>query len=80
MKSRTMIEGFWERFDECVEEVGLNKSQLARQIGCERKTLYNTNDGRAVSSLYIARFCSRYGFSADYLFGISNVKKRAAVM
>ena len=79
MKSRTMIEGFWDRFDECVEETGLNKSQIARQIGCGRKTLYTTHDGRAVSSLYIARFCSRYGYSADYLFGISKNKYRVAV-
>jgi DNA-binding XRE family transcriptional regulator len=75
-----MIEGFWERFDECVSEVGINKVQLAKQIGCGRKTLYNTNDGRAMSSLYVARFCSRYGFSADYLLGISNNKKRVAVV
>ena len=75
MKKRTMIEGFWNRFDECVADAGLSKVQLAEQIGCERKTLYNTHDNRAISSLYIARFCRKYGFSADYIFGISNNKK-----
>ena len=75
-----MIEGFWERFNECVEETGLNRVELAKAIGCERKTLYSDYSGRALSGLYVARFCSRYVFSADYLYGLSRNKKRVAVM
>ena len=79
MKKRTMIEGFWDRFDECVADAGVSKVQLAKQIGCERKTLYNNYTNRAISSLYIAMFCSAYGFSADYIFGISKNKRLVAM-
>lgn len=74
-KKKTMIEGFWDRFEECIFETGESKNEIARQIGCGRKSIYNDYDGRALSPLYIARFCVRYGFSADYLLGISAEKK-----
>ncbi len=75
-RRKTMIEGFWERFEECIQETGLNKVQLGKVLGCDRKVLYNDYDNRALSMLYVARFCATYGFSADYLLGISKEKKR----
>lgn len=76
-KHKTMIEGFWDRFDECLQETGKTKSFIAKQIGCNRKVLYNDLDGRSISPLYIARFCSIYHYSADYLLGISKEKRPA---
>ena len=66
MKKRTMIEGFWQRMNTVME--GKNKKELARQIGCNRKTLYG-NDG-TLSPVYLARFCAITGTDANWLLGI----------
>ena len=47
---------------------GKNKNELARQIGCDHKTLYG-NDG-TLSPLYLARFCAITGTDANWLLGI----------
>ena len=79
-KKRTVVEGFWDRFDECVNEVGINRTALARQIGCGRKSLYNDYGGRSLSMVYIARFCSLYNYSSDYLLGLSKQKKKVSAV
>ena len=67
MKKRTMIEGFWQRMNAVME--GKNKNELAKRIGCDRKTLYG-NDG-TLSPVYLARFCAITGTDANWLLGIT---------
>ncbi len=73
-RSMTMIEGFWDRFEECILETGETKVAIAKKIGCDRKVFINKWDGSQPNTIYVARFCSQYGFSSDYLFGISKEK------
>ena len=67
-KPRTLIEGFWDRVDEALEEKNINKSQVAHLIGCDRKTIYNREG--TMNPLYIARFCAATGTDANWLLGI----------
>lgn len=67
-KPRTLIEGFWDRIDETLEEKKINKSQVAKLIGCDRKTIYNREG--TMNPLYIARFCSATKTDANWLLGI----------
>ncbi len=76
-KKKTMIEGFWDRFEECLIETGENRVAIAEKIGCNRKVLYNDYENRSVSISYIINFCMTYGYSSDYLFGISKQKENA---
>ncbi len=74
-KKKTMVEGFWERFEECLEETGKSKRELSVELGCDRKMLYQSSTNRAALSMcYVARFCATYGISSDYLLGISDEK------
>lgn len=70
MKQRTRIEGFWQRMNAVME--GKNKNELAKRIGCNRKTLYG-NDG-TLSPVYLARFCAITGTDANWLLGIRKDK------
>ena len=77
--SKNVVDGFWDRFDECMTEAD-SKQAIAKKIGCDRKTVYNpkTEDGRIPSLLYIARFCTTYHYSPEYLVGTSKNKRMAA--
>ena len=77
--SKDVVDGFWDRFDECMTEAD-SKQAIAKRIGCNRKTVYNpkTEDGRIPSLLYIARFCTTYHYSPEYLVGTSKNKRMAA--
>ena len=66
MKQRTLIEGFWQRMNTVMADK--NKSELAKRIGCDRKTLYG-KDG-TLSPVYLARFCAITGTDANWLLGI----------
>ncbi len=68
-QKKTMIYGFWERFDKACNKAGYSKAQLAREIGCDRRTLYE-GDGSIPNSLYIARAALKLHVTADYLLGI----------
>lgn len=70
MKQRTRIEGFWQRMNAVMADK--NKNELARRIGCNRKTLYG-NDG-TLSPVYLARFCAITGTDANWLLGIRKDK------
>ena len=67
MKQRTLIEGFWQRMNTVMADK--NKSELAKRIGCDRKTLYG-KDG-TLSPVYLARFCAITGTDANWLLGIT---------
>ena len=66
-KQKTLIEGFWDRANIAME--GRNKNELARRIGCNRKTLYGNNG--TLSPVYLARFCVLTGTDANWLLGIT---------
>ncbi len=76
-KHQGLIEGFWDRFDEALNNTGKSKNFIANQLGCNRKVLYNDYSGRMPSPLYIAKFCSIYNISSDYLLGIKREKEAA---
>ena len=65
-KQKTLIEGFWDRANKVME--GKNKAELARRIGCNRKTLYGSYG--TMSPVYLARFCVLTGTDANWLLGI----------
>jgi len=67
-KVKTLVYGFWDRFDDAVEQSNFTKAELARRIGCNRKTLYRGQ--HMPSPLFIARSAALIGVSTDYLLGI----------
>ena len=77
---QTVVEGFWDRFNECIEDSGESKAEVARRIGCDRKSVYapSASENRMPSLLYIARFCSSYNYSPEYLVGTSNNMRKVA--
>lgn len=71
MKKRILIEGFWDRVDSVCYKSGLSKSEIAMRIGCDRKTLMQSQMNCAMmNSGYLAKFCAVTGTSADYLLGL----------
>lgn len=69
---KTLIEGFWDRVDETLEENNIKKSQVAKLIGCNRKTIYSREG--TMNPLYIAKFCAVTGTDANWLLGIKGRK------
>ena len=80
ISDRTVIDTFWDRFNECIEDTGLSKNEIAKRIGCERKTIYRNKaaENRILSLLYIARFCAAYNYSPEYLLGTTTQKRAVA--
>ncbi len=72
MKGRAIyrIEGFWERFDQACYDRNITKKELARRIGCNRKTLYEGTNSGTPNALYIARACNVLNISSDWLLGV----------
>ncbi len=68
-KRSTLIEGFWERFEDACNEAGYSKRQLAREIGCDRKTL-SAGYGHTPNPLLLARMAVKLHVTTDYLLGI----------
>lgn len=67
-KTKTLIYGFWERFEEAVSCSGLSKAEIARRIGVHRHSLYASD--HVPSALTIAKVCAITHTSADYLLGL----------
>ena len=72
-RTKSLIDGFWDRFNLVCKESGLTKVELAKRIGCKRTTLYDS--GYMLTTLYLARFCTITHTSADWLLGITNERK-----
>lgn len=71
MEKGIYIEGFWERLEEAVRESGLTKTEIARRIGCDRKSLYELSGAhRMPHAGYMAKFCAVTKVSADWLLGL----------
>lgn len=71
MEKGIYIEGFWERLEEAVRLSGLTKTEIARRIGCDRKSLYElAGRHRMLQSGYMAKFCVVTKISSDWLLGL----------
>lgn len=75
MEKGIMIEGFWDRLEDAIGESGMTKSEIARRVGCDRKTLYeNFETHRMLHSGYLARICAVTKVSAAWLLGLRREK------
>lgn len=72
-KRRTLIFGFWDRVEEALNDKGMSKCELARRIGYDRRTLYRHE--WVPNSLVIARICVQLNVSADWLLGLTSIKR-----
>ena len=71
MEKGIYIEGFWERLEEAVRLSGMTKTEIARRIGCDRKSLYELSRTRRMLHCgYMAKFCAITKVSADWLLGL----------
>ena len=68
-RCKSLVYGFWDRFDRVCAEKNISKTDLAIRVGCERKSLY-AGSGSTPNPLYLARICVQLNVSADYLLGI----------
>lgn len=69
MKSSIYIAGYKERLNQACLDSGLNKSEIARRAGFNRKTLCPT-EHVMMGSGYLAKFCAVTGTDANWLLGI----------
>lgn len=72
-KRSALIYGFWDRFEEALNDKEMSKCELARRIGYDRRTLYRHE--YIPNSLAIAKICVQLNVSADWLLGITTQKK-----
>ena len=73
MNRSARVEGLQERVDQVCFESGLTKPQLCKQMGFDRKSLY---DSSGFSVLKLARFCAVTGADANWLLGLSGERKK----
>lgn len=74
MNKSPLVEGFWERFDDVCYEDNINRTEIARRIGCNRKTFYRSGH-EGMRMVYLAKFYAINGTSADWLLGLSKERK-----
>lgn len=68
-RHKSLIYGFWDRLDRVCYDRKISKQELAKRVGCDRKTLYRST-GATPNPMYLARICVQLNISADYLLGI----------
>lgn len=73
MNRHQRVEGLQERVDQVCFETGMTKPQLCKQMGFDRKALY---DSSGFSTLKLARFCAVTGADANWLLGLSRERKK----
>lgn len=75
-RSYSHIRHFWYRVNEAILDTGMSKTEIAKLIGCNRKTLMVQNDeSRMMEAVYIAKLCAITGVSADWLLGLRKEKR-----
>ena len=71
-----VIDGFWDRIELAVQLSGKSKSQIAREMGVDRKSLHSSPSAKGTDKSWhsgrVAAFCKATGVSADWLLGISD--------
>lgn len=73
MKKKSHIRGFWDRVDAAVMKSGLTKNDIARMIGCNRKTLYRSEE-QNMNCLYVAKFCAVTKTDSNWLLGLKEIE------
>lgn len=62
-------QGYDERVNRAIVETGMSKAEVARKMGCDKKTVHTTR-GVMMNSGNLARFCAVTGVSADWILGL----------
>lgn len=66
--SVTIPMGYGERIDQLMQGRNMNCCELARRIGCERKTMYRMIDGDVgVKVSWLMSICDIFGVGLDWL-------------
>ena len=64
------------RIRELREAAGITQKALAARVGCEANTMHYYETGKHELSLgTIERLCGIFGVTADYLLGLSDIRK-----
>ena len=61
---RDMVDDVWDRIDVEIKRQNLNKKEVARRYGFDRKNLLRHRNMRI---MYFAKICEVLNISADYL-------------
>ena len=69
------ILGFHDRLNQAVEESGLSQAEIARRTGLHRHTVLATESAMPNSGT-LAKLCAVLHVSADWLLGLSNVRRK----
>ena len=70
------MDNFTERFNEVLNETGMNGTQISKLLGIHPPTLVKYKkgiSGMSMETLY--NFCNTFNVSADWLLGLSQTKK-----
>lgn len=60
--------GFADRLSRAIYESGLNCTEIANRVGCDRKSIYSYRDNESNPDVFVvAKLCCVLGVSADYL-------------
>ena len=70
-RQKTYIEGFNERLEEACGRVNMNKTEIARNCGFDRKQLSRGNNFCVMNSRDVAKFCAFTKTDANWLLGIT---------
>lgn len=73
-RQKSLVYGFWDRFDRACAKKGITKVALAERVGCEHKSLY-AGSGATPNPLILARICVQLNISADYLLGLTTEER-----
>ena len=61
---RDMVDDVWDRIDEEIRKQNLNKKEVPKRCGFDRKNLFGHRNMRI---MYFAKLCEVLNISADYL-------------
>lgn len=70
MRHNRKVEGLTERLNSAVYASGLTPGEIQKRAGVKRNTYYDHLSGQPMSELFIAKYCTALGISADWLLGL----------
>lgn len=70
MRHYMKVEGALDRLREAIAASGLCPTEIMRRAGIPSSTFYEHLNGAALSELYVAKYCTVLGISADWLLGL----------
>lgn len=67
-KKNYFVRGFPERLKETMKARKMSYAELARRIGCDKRTIHNWIDGTSCPDIVMTnRICKSLNVTADYL-------------